>query len=263
MGAGDQAHIDAHGLVAAHPFELALLEYAQQFYLETHGNFRDFIEQQRPAVGGFETAFPPLHRAGEGAFLVTKKFALQQRLRYGRAVHFHEGLLGSCAMLHDGVGDDLLAGTAFSLDQHGGVGLRDLLHHFENVLHQAALAPYDSAAAVADFGFLLLAQVGIFAFQLAEGFQSLQHQVEVSGQNRLDHVIKQAQPNCFHRRLHVGVTCHENPVGLRCELLELAQEIETIAVLKAQIDDDQIEGIRAQRFRSLLDGPYPQGGVTL
>ena len=50
------------------------------------GNFADFIQEERSAVGGFEASFALGVGAGEGAFFMAEQFAFQKRFRDGAAV---------------------------------------------------------------------------------------------------------------------------------------------------------------------------------
>jgi hypothetical protein len=56
IGRRDQAHIDRDGRVAAEPFDLALLQHAQQFHLNQGRDVADFVQEQRAAVRRFELA---------------------------------------------------------------------------------------------------------------------------------------------------------------------------------------------------------------
>ena len=56
VGRGDQAHVDADGLDAADPLELALLQRAQQLDLHLDGDLADLVEEERAAVGELEAA---------------------------------------------------------------------------------------------------------------------------------------------------------------------------------------------------------------
>ena len=81
VGRGDHPDIDADVGGAAHALEALLLEEAQQLGLQRRRHLADFVEEDRPAVGGFEQA-PLLHpRVGEGPALVAEELALEQLLR--------------------------------------------------------------------------------------------------------------------------------------------------------------------------------------
>jgi hypothetical protein len=83
---GNDPHIHLDRAVATHALEVAFLQYAEQFGLHGGGDLADFVQQDRAAVGKFEPAFTFAGRTGEGPFLVTKEFALNEVLRYGRAI---------------------------------------------------------------------------------------------------------------------------------------------------------------------------------
>ncbi|MPM56711.1 hypothetical protein SDC9_103525 [bioreactor metagenome] len=59
IGGGDKAHVDALGLDAPHPGDLFGFQHPQQLHLNGQGNLPDFVEKDRPAVGGLQqTDFP-------------------------------------------------------------------------------------------------------------------------------------------------------------------------------------------------------------
>ena len=78
VGGRDDAHVDRQRLVAADALEALLLDGAQQLGLRLQAHVADLVEKQRAAVGRFELALAPRHRAGEGALLVTEQLALHQ-----------------------------------------------------------------------------------------------------------------------------------------------------------------------------------------
>ena len=57
-----------------------LFEHAQELGLAAAAEVADFVEEQRTAAGQLELAGPRLVGVGEGALLVTKEFAFQERL---------------------------------------------------------------------------------------------------------------------------------------------------------------------------------------
>ena len=57
MRGGDDADVHGQGLGAAYPFELFLLEHTQELHLRVGGQFSDFVEKNRAAVGAFEARF--------------------------------------------------------------------------------------------------------------------------------------------------------------------------------------------------------------
>ena len=70
--ADDQAHIHFDGARAAQPFELVLLQDAQQLGLQLQRNVADFVEKQRAFMGQLEAADLLRDGAGERALLVAE-----------------------------------------------------------------------------------------------------------------------------------------------------------------------------------------------
>jgi len=68
------------------PFEFALLKDSQQLHLNLGRYVSDLIEKNRSPVRQFEATDPPLARAGKGALLVPKQFALDEADRQRGAV---------------------------------------------------------------------------------------------------------------------------------------------------------------------------------
>jgi Nif-specific regulatory protein len=65
-----------------------------------------------------------------------EELALDNCLRKGGAVYFHERPGGPDTVVVDGVGYQLLADTAFASDQHGGITLRHLGNEVVDPLHR-------------------------------------------------------------------------------------------------------------------------------
>jgi hypothetical protein len=87
---GKDADVDAHRGGAAQPVDLALLHCAQQFRLQTHIHFADFVEQQGATLGRFELADAPGDGPAEGPLLMAEQFTLKQILRDRGTVQRHE-----------------------------------------------------------------------------------------------------------------------------------------------------------------------------
>src|SRR5437660_6266693 len=86
MRCRDQANVDMNGLVAAQPFELLLLQRAQQLGLQLWANVSDFIKEQSAVIGKLETAALLHQGASECALLVSEEFAFHQPGWNGRAI---------------------------------------------------------------------------------------------------------------------------------------------------------------------------------
>ena len=88
MRGRNEAHVDAHALVAADRTYYVLLNGAQQLGLRGRRKFAYFVKKHRAALRFFQKAAPRAHRAGEAPLHMTEKLALQQRFRQGRAVRW-------------------------------------------------------------------------------------------------------------------------------------------------------------------------------
>ena len=71
---------------------------------------------------------------------MAEQLGLDQLLRQGRAVDEDERLVRAQTVPVDQAGDELLAGAAFALDQHGHVAARDLLRHLDHLAHGLVVA---------------------------------------------------------------------------------------------------------------------------
>ncbi len=69
---GNQTRIGPKRARASQPLELPLLQHAEQFGLQFERNFSYFVQENRAAVGHFETANALRDRSGECAFLVSE-----------------------------------------------------------------------------------------------------------------------------------------------------------------------------------------------
>src|SRR5207245_9389745 len=123
---GDEAHVDLDRPGAADPLDLALLEYPQELGLELGPQGADLVEEERAALRELELAKLALVGAGERTLLVAEQVGLDESLGDRRRVDGDEGPLAPRALMVDGPGDELLAGTALAGAQHGRRQARDL-----------------------------------------------------------------------------------------------------------------------------------------
>ena len=119
-------------MAVAQALDLAVLEHAQQRDLGFCGQIADFVEEDRAAVGRFESSETSLQRARERALLVAEELRRDERGRDGRAVHANERASGPMRLLVDGSRDQLLAAAGFAQDQDRGIGGGDLVDQREH-----------------------------------------------------------------------------------------------------------------------------------
>ncbi len=91
----DQAHIHRNRFDAAHPQKRALFDETQQLDLHAERHFADFIEKDRPLVGGFQQTDLGFRGPGEGPFFVAEEFVGDQLLGESAAVEGDKRLVRS------------------------------------------------------------------------------------------------------------------------------------------------------------------------
>src|SRR5262249_26837391 len=119
VGRRDDPDIDRDRLRAADALEGHLLEHAEQLGLDFEVDVADLVEEERSAVGLFESPDPVAIGAGEGPSDVAEQLALEQALGQRGAMDLDEGPAGSRARAVDRGGKQLLAGAALAPDQDG------------------------------------------------------------------------------------------------------------------------------------------------
>ena len=80
------ANISLDHFIAADTRELSVLQHAQQTHLRRQTHLANFVEKQRAAIRFFKPSATQRARISKRAFLVTKQFRLEQRLRNRAAV---------------------------------------------------------------------------------------------------------------------------------------------------------------------------------
>src|SRR5262249_54497304 len=126
----DDPHVDADRVRAAEAFERLLLNGAQQLWLQLDGQFVDFVEEERAAIGCLKTAHVRHNGPRERPSLVAEQLALDQCAGKRRAVDRDVPVLAAGAGLVDRSSDEFLAGPRLALDEDGAVGGR----HGSNVV---------------------------------------------------------------------------------------------------------------------------------
>jgi len=91
LGGGHHPGAEGAGLAAAQTLELAVLQHAQQPCLQCQRQLADLVEEERALARALEAPQPTGRRPGEGASLVAKELALEERGGETGAVEVHEG----------------------------------------------------------------------------------------------------------------------------------------------------------------------------
>ncbi len=82
----------------------------------------DFIEEQRPAIGGFNPPDLALVGAGKGTLFVAEQFGLDQVFGNRSAVDRYKRFAVALGLSMQRACDQLFAGSAFAPDQHRRFG---------------------------------------------------------------------------------------------------------------------------------------------
>src|SRR5215813_4308599 len=170
IGRRHDPHVYAHGLAAAQPFELALLQDAQQHYLHLGRQLSDLVQKERAAVSLLEPPFATRHGAGESAALVTEQFRSQQGVRNGGAVEFDQRPARARRKAMNRARDQFLARPGLASDQDCRVSRRDLLDAVQRAAYRRRIA-HDLVELLAPAQ--LLTQHYVFLLQLVAQFANL------------------------------------------------------------------------------------------
>ena len=128
------------------PFDLPLLDHAQQLDLDVEGQVADLVEKDRRVVRQFEAADLSRQRAGEGPLLAAEQFALDERARNRGAVDAHHDAAVPRALFVNLRGDEFLAGAGFTEQQHRRIGGGDLTSLLEDALDGSGFPDDDAGA---------------------------------------------------------------------------------------------------------------------
>ena len=118
IGCGHDPAVDLNRPGVADPFELVLLQNAEQFDLKLGADRVDLVEENRPAVCCLEAAGAVLIRTRECAFDVSEQFAFQQAFGQRAAVDANEGAGPARTEQVDGSGDEFLARARLAGQKH-------------------------------------------------------------------------------------------------------------------------------------------------
>src|SRR5271168_5046452 len=138
IGGGNDAHIHAHRASSSESFELLLLEDAEQFGLEFKWQVADFVEQEGTAIRVLKASRSLAHGSGERTSFMPEKLALDQARWNRRAVDRYETVISTRAGVVNRLGDDLLTGSRFSMNENGAIHGRDHAHLFQDSLEASA-----------------------------------------------------------------------------------------------------------------------------
>ena len=143
----------------------------------------------------------------------------------------------------DDLGDDLLAGAGFALDQERRIGRRHALDEIEHRLHRRRQRDQPGEAiALAE----LLAQVLVLVAERPAGERLLDAMMQLVRLLAFLEVVERAEPDRLLGRLPSGVRGEQDDLGLGGVGLDRAEHVEPVAVRHPEIGDDQIEDLIAE-----------------
>jgi hypothetical protein len=186
---------------------LALLQESEQFGLEVEREVANLVKKESAAFGSADNAFVAGNGAGESAFAIAEKLALDHIFGSGRAVEGKEGVEATGRTGVYGASDQFFAGAGFASDKDSDIGRANFVDLFEDGTHSAAGA--DEAGE-----FHLFEQSGWVEYLRTPVFAS-----ERDGLKPLLYDINQ--------RLNVDGIC---PKSLRLRMDDVEQEIRLLIV---------------------------------
>ena len=238
VAGGEHAQVEPDRLFAPHPLHFALLQHAQQLGLQGERHFRDFVEQQRAAVGLLEFAGLGGLGAGEGTFFVAEQGGFEQVFGNRGAVDRHEGFGAARRVGVDVAREHFLAGARFAGQQHGGVGVGDLAGQRQQL---ARASVFDHRAGSTGGGAGVAPHMGEQHFRL-EGFEE-----EIAG----------AALHRGDRLFDIAKGRHQHHRQLWQTVADLAEQGQPVHRFHLEIADDEVEHAateRVERGRAAIDG---------
>ncbi len=139
LGGADEAHIDLHLLLVAHPAKYPVLQHPQELGLQMGRHVADLVQHQGAAARQLQHAALALGVVAKGSGGIAKQLALGHVVRHGGAVESHEGVAGAQAGAVTGTGQQLLAGTGLADNEQRGILHRQLAGLGQYLFHLGAL----------------------------------------------------------------------------------------------------------------------------
>ncbi len=139
MSRGHNTDIHGPQLGRSQPHDGVFLEHSQEGCLYAIGQFTNLVEKECAQIGGLKETGVVFDRAGEGTATMAKQLAGAQFLAQPAAIDREERTVAAYAQLMNSTGDQLLARTCFSLDQHGGLDSGQFLDKPKDLTHGLGL----------------------------------------------------------------------------------------------------------------------------
>ncbi len=121
MGCRQDPNVDRYGLIAAHTFDFALLQHAQQGDLNVRRKVANFVQEDRTAICRLEASEMALRGARESAFFMAEELRRDERSRDCAAIDADKGTRRSLGTPVDSAGNEFFARSCLAQDEHGRV----------------------------------------------------------------------------------------------------------------------------------------------
>src|SRR5262245_40707562 len=123
---GDHPDVHGNGATPADPFDVTLLQDAQQRDLRVHRYLADLVEKDGARMRQFKPTPSLLRGAGKGALLVAEQLRRDERCWRRRAIEADEHPFGPTRVPVNGPCDQFLPGARFTGDENRRIGWRHL-----------------------------------------------------------------------------------------------------------------------------------------
>src|SRR6185503_818942 len=220
--------------------------------LERHRHLGELIEEEGAAVGSLQEAWLIPVGPGKGALAVAEHFRLEERLGQGRAVDRYQGPIGPAAVLVNELGDDLLTGTAFSADEHRGIGARNLARQVNRFAEERRDADQGDFVAVTDLIHQLNPEVLSFPrHHYGVGGPANQY-LEVRGGERLGQIVPGSGPERLDAAGDARITGHDYDDGVLVGLESCLQDLQAGHLRHIEVDQNDVELAPPHRLQGLF-----------
>jgi hypothetical protein len=216
---GDEADVDANGLEAAQPHELAVLHDAQEAGLGLERHVADLVKEDRAPVGEIEEALLRVEGSRKRVLHVPEQRRLERLRRGAAAVDGDERPIRPRRVGVNRPGNELLPRAALALHQDGRPTRRRLDDEVEHLAHPLASANDVRELVVALLD--ALAQVAVLVHQAAPLERVADHDEDLVVLERLGDVVEGAVLHRGDRALDRPVRGQDDDCQILVDALEL------------------------------------------
>src|SRR6185436_14709505 len=116
VGGGHQTHVHRDLAGAAQPAESLRLQNLQQLWLKLGSQVADLVQENGSPVRDLEETLLAVFGVGKGAFFVPEQLGIEKGGVESRAIHLHEGSLGTRAEVVNHPGHPTLTGSTLTIE---------------------------------------------------------------------------------------------------------------------------------------------------